>query len=148
MRIKTTGSKLFLMLSLLAYSLPSYANNYSAKHNPLRIADTHAKSTPSLINVSNKKPKPSKTVASGWSVKIGDDLEGVLRRWAKRAGWHIVWHSENRFEIAGNAHFPSTFVESVSQLMDAMQDARPSPVANIYPENRVIVVVDGIGETY
>jgi hypothetical protein len=79
-----------------------------------------------------------------FSVSTGDDLRAVMARWSQASGWTLVWHSDYAFQIAGSARFSGGFVDAVGALMAAMQEARPSPVADIYRENCVVVVKDGL----
>ena len=105
------------------------------------------------IEISNKNyhqvaKKVTSGRTSGWSVRTGDDLETVLKQWASRAGWNIVWKSDNAYHLAGSTTFTGSFLEALDHLMTAMQDARPAPIANIYTQNQTIVVTDGLGETF
>ena len=84
--------------------------------------------------------------SNSYSVHTGDDLRSVLVKWSKTAGWTLVWKSSYTFSIAGNASFPIDYVAAVGALMTAMQEARPSPVADAYRENCVLVITDGLSD--
>ena len=81
---------------------------------------------------------------ASYSVRAGDDLRNVLSNWTRTAGWTLVWNSSYDFQIAGNASFQRNFVDAAGELLTAMQEARPSPVGDIYRANCVIVISDGL----
>jgi hypothetical protein len=81
---------------------------------------------------------------ASYSVRAGDDLRNVLSNWTRAAGWTLVWNSSYDFQIAGNASFQRNFVDAAGELLTAMQEARPSPVGDIYRANCVIVISDGL----
>lgn len=85
---------------------------------------------------------------ANYSVRAGDDLREVLSRWTRSAGWTLVWNSSYEFQIAGSANFSSNFVDAAGNLLAAMQEARPSPVGDLYRANCVLVINDGLSATH
>lgn len=85
---------------------------------------------------------------ANYSVRVGDDLREVLSRWTRAAGWTLVWNSSYEFQIAGSANFASNFVDAAGALLAAMQEARPSPVGDLYRANCVLVINDGLSATH
>lgn len=58
----------------------------------------------------------------------------------------MVWNTDYSWQIAGRASFAGDIVSAIGGLMSGMQEARPSPVADIYRANRVVVVKDGLSD--
>jgi hypothetical protein len=110
---------------------------------PARAADfDHPAANPS-------QPYAAPSCAGGgpvgvWTVKPDDDLQKTLDQWAHRSGWHIQWQSQYNFTIGGPATFRTRFTSAVGALLSAMQEARPSPVADVWRDNCVIVISDGL----
>lgn len=79
-----------------------------------------------------------------WAVHPGEDLQDALKRWAETSKWRLIWNTEYSFQIAGGATFHGSFTDAVGALMTGMQEARPSPVVDVYRANCVFVVSDGL----
>ena len=97
----------------------------------------------------NSQPYSTSACSAGgpvatWTVRPDEDLQAVLQAWTKKAGWHLQWQSDYNFTIGGSATFHSRFNVAVGSLMSGMQESRPSPVAEVYPENCVLIVTDGL----
>jgi len=82
----------------------------------------------------------SEAYSGGFSVSEGQMLHPVLADWAAAAGWELVWDSEFDYRLEAAARFSGDFVDAVSALTRAMEDARPSITVEFYKGNHVVVV--------
>ncbi len=118
------------------------------------MASTNATANPKTTAIGLKaisKIRATENRANGipgpngrYTVKSGDDLQAVLTRWANQSGWTVQWKSDYAFAIVGNAGFGPEFKSAVQGLIDAMQEARPAPAVDLYPDNKMVVVLDGL----
>lgn len=75
-----------------------------------------------------------------FGVHSGQMLHTALASWAEQAGWKLIWESDYDYRIGSDASFGGEFIEAVTDLVDAMSDARPSINVNFYKGNNVFVV--------
>ena len=84
-----------------------------------------------------------------WMVEAGarKTLRGVLKSWARQAGWTLVWNSTRDYAVgssaeqAGNAVFHGGFLEAVDLLL-AGDTTRRALSALAYKANRHLVIKD------
>ena len=84
-----------------------------------------------------------------WMVEAGahKTLRGVLKSWARQAGWTLVWNSARDYAVgssaeqAGNAVFHGGFLEAVDLLL-AGDTTRRALSALAYKANRHLVIKD------
>lgn len=77
-----------------------------------------------------------------WSARPGQSLEEVLRQWAGRAGWSVVYSTRISFIIESEISLDGSFEDAVRTLIDGIE-ARPAPRAVLYRGNRTLVVATG-----
>ena len=79
------------------------------------------------------------TSALGYRLSPGKSLSKELGVWAKRAGWHLVWHSSHDWPVVENAYFGSDFETAIKKVVQSMRSNGADLSAHAY-SNRVMVI--------
>ena len=77
-------------------------------------------------------PSVSGTSVSGtsvWRVHEGERLRAVLARWAARAGMDVVFLTDRRYRLDGDAAFEGGFADAVQALFRSLSHLPHAPVA-------------------
>ena len=64
-----------------------------------------------------------------WRVREGEMLRAVLARWAERAGTDVVFLTDRRYRLDGDAAFEGGFADSVQGLFRSLSHLPHAPVA-------------------
>ena len=91
----------------------------------------------SVSGASVLDPGVSGTSASGtrvsgtsvWRVREGEMLRAVLARWAERAGTDVVFLTDRRYRLDGDAAFEGGFVDAVQALFRSLSHLPHPPLA-------------------
>lgn len=75
-----------------------------------------------------------------WTVLTDASLSATLSGWAQRAGWKVVWETDDDFHLAAGANVAGDFPAAATQLIDAFSHSRPRLRAIFYNTNRVLRV--------
>ena len=89
-------------------------------------------SDPSVSGTSVLDPRVSGTSVSGasvWRVREGEMLRAVLARWAERAGTDVVFLTDRRYRLEGNAAFDGEFADAVQALFRSLSHLPHPPLA-------------------
>ena len=94
-------------------------------------------SDPSVSGTSVSGPRSADTSVSGasvldprvWRVREGEMLRVVLARWAERAGTDVVFLTDRRYRLDGNAAFEGGFADAVQALFRSLSHLPHAPVA-------------------
>ena len=89
-------------------------------------------SDPSVSDTSVLDPRVSGTSVSGasvWRVREGEMLRAVLARWAERAGTDVVFLTDRRYRLEGNAAFDGEFADAVQALFRSLSHLPHPPLA-------------------
>ena len=81
----------------------------------------------------------SETVQDEWVLKRGS-FKKQLSRWAKIAGYEVVWNSKYDFWISADARFHGDFTDAVKEAVKALYRNGTRISADIYPGNDVIYI--------
>ena len=83
------------------------------------------------------------TESGPWTVDpdVHGTVEDVLREWAARAGWSVVWTARQAFSVNAEARMEGTFLGAVDLLL-AAPATRRALVATAHRANRHLVVGD------
>ena len=92
---------------------------------------------PTVSGASVLDPSISGTSVSGasvldprvWRVREGEMLRAVLARWAKRAGTDVVFLTDRRYRLEGNAAFEGGFADTVQALFRSLSHLPHPPLA-------------------
>lgn len=109
------------------------------KHFPSLASDPQ-KSKPTLPiikhTVVKAKPKPIPL----WKVETGS-LHDLLKKWAKKEQYTILWNSKTDFKIQATAEIKGSFLDAVTKLVRTMHKGGAPIRAKIYTGNKVVEVV-------
>ncbi|MCY4480826.1 MAG: TcpQ domain-containing protein [Rhodospirillales bacterium] len=72
---------------------------------------------------------PSVSGTSVWWVREGEMLRAVLARWAARAGTEVLFLTDRRYRLEGNAAFEGGFSDAVQTLFRGLSHLPHAPVA-------------------
>lgn len=77
-----------------------------------------------------------------WQIRVEDkNLKEALDRWAKMAGWRLLWEIPFEFPVAAGATLTGTFEQSIETVIKSMQDAEVQPQVKFYTGNRVVRII-------
>lgn len=81
--------------------------------------------------------------AGSWLVDpdLYPTVRDVLRNWAERVGWSVVWKAEHEYAVGADAAYSGEFLRAVD-LLFADPGIRRSLVVSAYRQNRRLVVED------
>lgn len=83
---------------------------------------------------------PYVDAASEWKVTKGLQLSQMLETWGKRAGYTVIYQASHDFMIEADVIIQGTFPEAAGQVVESYADADPPIAADLYPDNKVLVV--------
>ena len=72
---------------------------------------------------------PSASVTNVWRVHEGQMLRGVLARWGARAGADVLFLTDRRYRLDGDATFEGGFADAVQALFRSLSHLPHPPVA-------------------
>jgi len=74
-----------------------------------------------------------------WNVEMNDSTVRLcLRRWAKDAGWQLVWDAKRDFVIDAEVSFYGTFEQALGSMMQSLSDSEYPLQARINPDTKVV----------
>ena len=81
--------------------------------------------------------------AESWLVDtdLYPTVQDVLRNWAERVGWSVVWKAEHEYSVSADAAYSGEFLRAVD-LLFADPGIGRSLVVSAYSRNRQLVVED------
>ena len=74
-------------------------------------------------------PGPAVSDPSVWRVREGEMLRAVLARWAERAGTDVVFLTDRRYRLDGDAEFEGGFADAAQALFLSLSHLPHAPVA-------------------
>lgn len=75
-----------------------------------------------------------------WTATDGASLSATLTGWAQRAGWTVVWETDDDFRLAAGGALEGDFPTAAGGLIEAFSHARPRLRAIFYAGNKVLRV--------
>ena len=72
---------------------------------------------------------PGVSGTSVWRVREGEMLRAVLARWAERAGTDVVFLTDRRYRLDGDAAFEGGFADAVQALFRSLSHLPHPPLA-------------------
>ena len=94
----------------------------------------------SPAGVSPPGPGPAAPGARVWKVHEGEMLRAVLARWAARTGTEVLFLTDRRYRLDGDAAFEGGFTDSVQALFRSLSHL-PHPPAAARSEGAAALVV-------
>ena len=95
-------------------------------------------SGPNVSGRSVAGPRVSGT--SVWKVHAGEMLRGVLARWGARAGTKVLFLTDRRYRLDGDAAFEGGFADAVQALFRSLSHLPHAPVATRSEGGATLVV--------
>ena len=92
-------------------------------------ADAGAEDVDSPARVSPPGPGPTMPGTSVWRVHEGEMLRAVLARWAARAGAEVLFLTDRRYRLDGDAAFEGGLADAVRALFGSLSHLPHPPVA-------------------
>jgi hypothetical protein len=83
------------------------------------------------------EPVPSAPI---WQVEAGPSLQTLLRDFAGRAGWTVIWRCAYDYKIEAPAELSGDFAAILPRLLSGFSEARPAPTARIFTANHVVII--------
>jgi len=103
------------------------------------IAKTAAPSSPPAADTF---PVPPPEVSRSWRLDLADrTVKTALGRWAKEAGWQLVWEVPVDFGIDADATITGTFDEALHAVVRALDKSDTPIQAILYKGNKVLRIV-------
>lgn len=104
------------------------------------LAAAAVSSAPSQAPPAGSPAKPARSIQEQWTATDGASLSTTLTGWAQRAGWTVVWETDDDFRLAAGATLDGDFPTAAGGLIEAFSPARPRLRAIFYAGNRVLRV--------
>ena len=80
------------------------------------------------------------SIQEQWTANQDASLSTTLTGWAQRAGWTVVWETDDDFRLAAGATLVGDFPTAAGHLVESFGQARPRLHAIFYAGNRVLRV--------
>ena len=96
--------------------------------------------TPPAVAPSPVPDAVLKPIQEQWTATDGASLSATLTGWAQRAGWTVVWETDDDFRLAAGATLQGDFPTAADGLIEAFSHARPRLRAIFYAGNKVLRV--------
>ncbi len=68
-----------------------------------------------------------------WTAGRGATLKSILAEWCRTARVELHWSAEYDYPLIAAFSFNGTFANAVATLLGGLADARPKPIARLYP---------------
>jgi hypothetical protein len=104
------------------------------------LAAAAVSSAPPLSTTSNPPAAVQKAIDEQWAATVDASLSTTLTGWAQRAGWTVVWETDDDFRLAAGATLEGDFPTAAGGLIEAFSHARPRLRAVFYAGNKVLRV--------
>ncbi|KVT32544.1 toxin co-regulated pilus biosynthesis Q family protein [Burkholderia ubonensis] len=111
---------------------------------PASAAGAQALPAAAMATTAAAAPVPA---ASSWDVRASDGtIRGVLSRWARTAGWQLVWDAPVDFSVDAQATLRGSFEDALQALVASLGRTSTPIQAILYQGNHVLrVVAQGAG---
>jgi hypothetical protein len=87
-------------------------------------------------------PVPPPEVSRAWRLEVADHtIKSALGRWAKEAGWQLVWEVPVDFGVDADATVTGTFEDALHAVVRALDKSDTPIQAILYKGNKVLRVV-------
>jgi hypothetical protein len=118
---------------LAATPLPALANDLG-ENGAWQFKTTTDSANLAAAAVSAAPPPPahssppavvSRAIQEEWTATDGASLNTTLTGWAQRAGWTVVWETDDDFRLAAGGVLDGDFPTAAGGLTEAFSHARP-----------------------
>lgn len=94
-------------------------------------------------------PAPVQAIAPRvyYELSVEDaDVSVSLQRWAKSAGWQVIWEVPVKFPVLTNTRFEGSFEDAVAQVVEGLKESDTPIRAKFYEGNRVLRIIENNGD--
>ena len=78
-----------------------------------------------------------------WQIQLADrTLKGALTRWARHAGWQLVWEAPVDFSIDATASVEGSFDDALRAVIGSLSHSDTPIQAILYHGNKVVRIVE------
>lgn len=96
--------------------------------------------TPTTPIISETKVQPNKDFGV-WEMKLSDKtVKKTFQRWAKEAGWQLIWNANVDFPISAEMQIEGDFDYAINEVCRASQYTNDKIIGEFHPKNKVIVI--------
>ncbi|PIJ49836.1 hypothetical protein BL250_10535 [Erwinia sp. OLTSP20] len=99
-----------------------------------------ARSNHSMVNLTRQPKDRFAGDPFSWEIKKGQSLEETLYLWSKKAGWNLVWETNDDYMITSSAVIPGDFSTAINNLFNYTGQLQPPVYISLYDNNRVLRV--------
>lgn len=82
----------------------------------------------------------SEAAASGFALQAGQSLQAQLQRWARDAGWTVVWTSPDDWIVPGAGPSGGAFADAAREVIEALAQDGADIRGDLYLGNHTLVV--------
>jgi hypothetical protein len=104
------------------------------------LAAAAVSAAPPSAAPSSGPPAVVTPIQEQWTAAQDASLGATLTGWAQRAGWTVVWETDDDFRLAAGATLEGDFPTAAGLLVEAFSQARPRLRAIFYAGNKVVRV--------
>ncbi|MFX1678669.1 toxin co-regulated pilus biosynthesis Q family protein [Mitsuaria sp. CC2] len=133
---------------VLGVTILALSPGAAASPVPSSVPSSAAASVPSSATSSASGPSATATPAwaaltaesaGSWTFAHDDGtVHQALQRWAREAGWQLVWEVERDFPIDAEVALRGNFLDALTQAMTALRDTDFPLQARVQAETRVV----------
>ena len=109
--------------------------NKSTLKNPNVLKIGQVLKLPCESTSADAPSKPTTPPAPIWTAKKGEDLEAVLKRWAKIENYNLVTDTQNAWTLTAPVSIQGDFRGSVKTLIKGLQRSNPIPRVVFFSNN-------------
>ena len=114
-----------------------------ARQIALSAQDTTAPAIQAVVDGVSPVTVPQAISTPSWDIRAEDrTVRTVFERWARTAGWQLVWDLPIDYPLSATASLTGSFEEVVERLMHSLQASNQPPKAIFYRGNYVLRIVD------
>lgn len=108
---------------------------------PLKVSSsTPIVKTPVKPLISTTLTTPNKD-SGVWEIKLSDKtIKKSLQRWAKDAGWQLIWNANIDYPISASLAITGNFDYAINEVCKASQYTDNKIIGEFHPKNKVIVI--------
>lgn len=111
-------------------------------------AGGEAKASPAVNADSMSQRSAGGATQRTWEVRVADvNIEATLKRWAKEAGFQLVWDTDKEFLIPASDSFAGSFEDALNRVLQSpgIRDSDDPLEAVIYANNPPLVRITRLG---
>lgn len=127
---------------------PTGGNMLICKNGVWAGLDGKAASVAALATTSPAAATPTKVtvttpVPEAWTASAGDQLQAVIKAWAARVQWTVVWVPKDvNYRLAAPLHFEGDVIAAMQQVFKLYSPGEHPLRPDFYPTQRLVVITE------